>query len=213
MPTITSDHRRFELAIDRILSQYEDDLADYDNAYQEYQSSFSSTQIGEPEQGQMDGLVLATEAVNSSKYTLVIIVSAYVEAIANFYLSQKLTTDQFNAIENCKIQDKWTGLLEIVVEGYRIEPGAEMYGLLKTLVSTRNDLVHYKPKFRNEGKDVHKGSGLKHLKDDQKDRDKIRKWSKLPRKLIDNLLEYDKSYQAKVTALFSKAVSKGKKNV
>jgi hypothetical protein len=206
--TVTSNHRHFALAIEKLRLQYEREIVQYDGFMA---GKLDTIDLEKPSE---DNLEIAnewtdiSETVNSTKYALVVLIATYIEAIVNFYLSQKMTTDQFDAIERCKLVDKWSGIIGMVVPGYKLKKGKELYSSLASLITTRNGLIHHKPKVRRMRVDIHQGSKLKHLDDNtQTDRILIRRWVRLPEDLLENLLEHDDSYQAKVTENFSKPVS------
>ena len=160
MPNISSQHRHFKIAIDRIMSQYEEELKSYDSFMKKQLKSSIDIEAKIVNHGVLKEWIRISEELTSAKYSLVILASAYIEAIANFYLSQKLSKEQFEEIERKNILEKWVDGIKKANEKYQLPKGRKLYNRLKTLKTTRNDLVHHKPKYRNEGKEIHKSSKL-----------------------------------------------------
>lgn len=114
---------------------------------------------------------------------VVLFCAIYVEALANLYLSLKLTNEQFAAIERVEIAEKWASLPALLLPGYSIPRDNSLWGDLKTLVSQRNSIAHMKPRIMTGDKILHEGNLPKRIHIHAQ----IKRWDGLPSALIENL--------------------------
>ena len=197
MAKIQSQHSYFEIIIEKQYSQYQ-------NLIKKYDAFILDSQSGAADHMEKYAAFLPSfEELVGTKLSLVLIAASYIESIINFFYSHKLTAEQFNALDNAKLLDKWTGLLEIVVPGYQLNKSEELYSNLTTLINARNSITHMKPKITDGDKIKQTGNISKHFKDDQTDRVLFEKWVQLPKALLKKLWEADKSSSGRVTAFFS----------
>ena len=60
-------------------------------------------------------------------------ISAYVEAIANFYLATNMEESQFNAIERRALEDKWMKLIPMIESKFLFPKGTNVEKAFRTL--------------------------------------------------------------------------------
>jgi hypothetical protein len=121
------------------------------------------------------------------KYSIVLNIAAYVEAMVNFLLSHLMNREQFEAVDQCNVFDKWSAILPLVQRGYEFPRGGVINESLVTLIKCRNSITHMKPEMSNGDTRIHKGLNPKELRFDQSDGVLIESWYKLPKMLIDDI--------------------------
>jgi len=122
---------------------------------------------------------------------VVVFCAIYVEALANLYLSLKLTTEQFAAIDRVEIIEKWASVPSLFLPSYSIPRGRPLWGDLKTLVAQRNAIAHMKPRITARGEIVHEGNLPKKIQIHSQ----IQRWDGLPAALVENLGVHDHSLE------------------
>jgi len=78
------------------------------------------------------------------RITALVLAACCVEALANLYLAQKTTSEQFAVLERAAFLDKWVVLPSLFLPGYSLPKDQELYQDLKRLNVRRNALVHLK---------------------------------------------------------------------
>jgi hypothetical protein len=120
---------------------------------------------------------------------VIVFCAIYVEALANLYLSLKLTTVQFAAIERVEIIEKWATIPSLFLPTYSIPRSKPLWRDLKTLVAQRNAIAHMKPRITARGEIVHEGNLPKKIQIHSQ----IEHWDSLPSALVENLGVHDNS--------------------
>jgi hypothetical protein len=120
---------------------------------------------------------------------IVVFCAIYVEALANLYLSLKLTKEQFSAVDRIEIIEKWTSIPSLFLPGYSIPRGDALFGNLKTLVAQRNAVAHMQPRISAGNEIIHEGNLPKKMHI----HGLIERWDRLPDALIENLAVHDHS--------------------
>ena len=122
---------------------------------------------------------------------VIVFCAIYVEALANLYLSLKLTNEQFAAIDRVEILEKWASLPSLFLPSYSIPRDKALWGDLKTLVAQRNAIAHMKPRITARGEITHEGNLPKKIQIHAQ----IERWDRLPSSLVDNLGAHDSSLE------------------
>lgn len=130
-------------------------------------------------------------AVGEHRLKIIIFCAIYVEALANLYLSLKLTQEQFAAIDRIEIAEKWASIPSLFLASYSIPRDQALWGDLRTLIVQRNAIAHMKPRITNRDEVVHEGNLPKTIRI----HDQIIRWDKLPGALIENLRAHDQSLE------------------
>lgn len=71
--------------------------------------------------------------IQGLKYSMALNISAYVEAMANFYLANNMKESQFNAIERCTLEDKWMNLIPLIESKFLFPKGTHVEEAFKIL--------------------------------------------------------------------------------
>ena len=114
-------------------------------------------------------------------------ISAYVEAIANFYLATNMEESQFNAIERRALEDKWMKLIPMIESKFLFPKGTNVEKAFRTLKKSRNAITHMKPSIKVDGIEKHKGLNPDGISSNQEDELIIKLWIQLPNDLINSM--------------------------
>jgi len=200
MAEISALHTHFGLSIKRLYDQYLTELDHYDSLSEKFREMAPKEEI---DWDLVTSLNDVHANVTSLKYSLAVLIATFIEGVVNLYLSEKLSPEQFEAIESCKLLDKWTSIINMIEPSYALPKCERTYNLLAILISTRNSLVHMKPRIKDEKGIIQRGNNPTHLKNDHSERKLISEWVELPGKLMENLAQKDQSFAVKVTKFFS----------
>ncbi len=125
--------------------------------------------------------------IQGLKYSMALNISAYVEAMANFYLATNMKESQFNAIERCTLEDKWMNLIPMIEPKFLFPKGTHVEEAFKTLKQSRNAITHMKPSIKVDGIEKHKGLNPDRISSNQEDEHIIKLWIQLPNDLLNSM--------------------------
>ncbi len=125
--------------------------------------------------------------IQGLKYSMALNISAYVEAIANFYLATNMEESQFNAIERCTLEDKWMNLIPMIESKFLFPKGTNVEKAFRTLKKSRNAITHMKPSIKVNGIEKHKGLNPDGISSNQEDEHIIKLWIQLPNDLLNSM--------------------------
>jgi hypothetical protein len=132
-------------------------------------------------------LLSCSMEIQGLKYSIALNISAYVEAMVNFYLAANLEESQFNAIEKCTLEDKWMNIIPMIESKFLFPKGTHVDEAFKTLKQSRNAITHMKPSIKVDGIGNHKGLNPDNINSNQKDEHIIKMWIQLPNDLINSM--------------------------
>jgi hypothetical protein len=89
---------------------------------------------------------------------IVLLTNFLIEALANFYLTNKCDEEQFKTLERLSTLDKLVVIPKLLLKEYEFPKGEPLYGDLKLLLDLRTSLVHPKPKVTVNEETVHEGN-------------------------------------------------------
>ena len=89
---------------------------------------------------------------------IVLITNCLIEALANFYLTNRCDEEQFKALERLSTLDKLVAIPKLILKEYEFPKGESLYADLKNLLDLRTSLVHSKPKVTVNDETAHKGN-------------------------------------------------------
>ncbi len=183
MAELTANHKFIFREIDHQKERYEHALNEF----------FSLEQKWQEKPDDMDILILLHESssyLQGLKYSLALNISAYLEAMINFYLATNMDDNQFQTIKICSMEDKWMIILPMIEINYVFTRSGALEQGLKTLKKARNAITHMKPMIKNESNLAHKGLNPDQIKHDQTDRNDISLWIQLPSMLLSEMEKY-----------------------
>lgn len=182
-----SQRSAFEVTIARSLkSNLERYLALFSDATAYNQGTFSS------EKKRLEGFVRQFDMpLNEARLNIYLNSASLIEAAANLYLSLKTDSDLFEVFSNMNIVQKWCVAPKLLIGQYKFNKKGQLYKDLLNLKQIRNAIVHLKPETYFDGKRIHKGKNPKAIFGNH---DFCVRAANLPFKLIENLLEYDRSF-------------------
>lgn len=128
--------------------------------------------------------------LEQQRATALVLAACCVEALANLYLAQKTTPEQFAILEWAKFLDKWTVVPSLFVPGYSLAKDGELYQDLKRLNARRNALVHLKEEITRGASVLHPGSHPDAASDEHVF---IGRCRSLPERLLAHLATFDKT--------------------
>jgi len=106
----------------------------------------AESQQPDPEKGSAGTQV----GMENQAVTAVVMLVAALEAFINTEAHERLSKVMWEAIERLDVRNKWI-VVSRLATGKEWDRGKEPYQGFHKLVSLRNDLVHYKPKFDEKG--------------------------------------------------------------
>lgn len=126
--------------------------------------------------------------LDERRITLTILISSYIEAVANLYLTFALPSAAFKAVDYESVHTKWTEVPARRLPSYSVTE--KLSGDLASLVKSRNAIAHMKPEFSVGEQIIHTGNSgpLESITHDA-----IMCWSRLPLDLVNNVRCQDKS--------------------
>ncbi len=92
---------------------------------------------------------------------IVLITNCLIEALANFYLTNKCDEEQFKTLERLSTLDKLVVVPRLLLKEYEFPKGEALYEDLKLLLNLRTSLVHSKPKVTVNEETTHEGNLVK----------------------------------------------------
>jgi len=130
-----------------------------DDAVSAYQEAYEAVSRHPPltEETPNPELTLLHYTLEQRRATALVLAACCVEALANLYLAQKTTAEQFAILEWARFIEKWTVLPSLFVPGYSFPKDGELYQDLKRLNARRNALVHLKEEVSRDGTILHPG--------------------------------------------------------
>jgi hypothetical protein len=183
MAELTANHKFILQEIGYQKERYEHALSEFSRLEQKWKEKPDDMEI----------LLLLHKSSNDLqglKYSLALNISAYLEAMINFYLVTNMDANQFKAIEICSMEDKWMNILPMIETNYVFPRSGALEQGLKTLKKARNAITHMKPMIKNESNLAHKGLNPDQIKHDQTDRNDISLWIQLPSMLLSEMEKY-----------------------
>jgi hypothetical protein len=94
-------------------------------------------------------------ALEQRRATTLVLAACCHEALANLYLAQKTTSEEFAILKWTRFLEKWTVLPSLFVPNYSFPKDGELYQDLKRLSARRNALVHLKEAVSRDGATLH----------------------------------------------------------
>jgi hypothetical protein len=163
-----------------------------DDAVSAYQETHEAVSCHPPltEETATPELTLLHYALEQRRATALVLAACCVEALANLYLAQKTTPEQFAILEWARFLDKWTVLPSLFLPGYTFPKDGELYQDLKRLNARRNALVHLKEEVSRDGAVLHPGSHPDTASDENVF---IGKCRSLPDRLLAHLASFDQT--------------------
>ncbi len=131
----------------------------------------------------------STLEVHELRTLLIIESCTLIEGLANLYLSLKCDAELFSTLEKATVIEKWTTIPALLIEGYHLDKSRSTYKHLVELVKLRNSIIHPKPIVIVGGILKHKGAHSKRSNNEHK---AILSYVRLPIRLVENLIKYDK---------------------
>ena len=89
---------------------------------------------------------------------IVLLTNSLIEALANFYLTNKCDEEQFKTLERLSTLDKLVVVPKLLLKEYEFPKGEQLDGDLKLLLDLRTSLVHSKPKVTMNEETTHEGN-------------------------------------------------------
>jgi hypothetical protein len=123
--------------------------------------------------------------IEARRISVIVLSSALVEYVANFFLCIKCDSKQFDKLDKKPLAEKWKAIPKQFNPAYCLESGLE--NDLKQLIARRKSIVHAKPMISIDDDGRHKGN-LPEVELDE--HDFIGRCTTLPYKLVKNLLNY-----------------------
>jgi hypothetical protein len=131
---------------------------------------------------------LYDSTIEQYRISVIVLCSALVECVINFYLSTKCDANKFKKLDRLGFFKKWAEAPKEFVAAYDLSPKSELAVDLEKLINRRNVIVHAKPTMSIDGDNRHQGNNPAVALDEN---DFIGRCASLPLRLIDNLLQYD----------------------
>jgi len=119
-----------------------------------------------------------------------VLAACCVEALANLYLAQKTTSEEFAILKWTRFIEKWTVLPSLFVPNYSFPKDGELYQDLKRLSARRNALVYLKEAVSRDGAALHPGLHPDVASDESVF---IGRCQSLPDRLLEHLASFDKT--------------------
>ena len=135
----------------------------------------------------LNKLTSSSKELQGLKYSIALNISAYVEAMANFYLANIMEDGRFKEIERCSLEDKWMHIIPMVEPDFLFPKGTTVEEAFKTLKKSRNAITHMKPSIKVDGVDKHKGLNPDEISSNQEDERIIKRWIQLPNDLLNSM--------------------------
>jgi hypothetical protein len=89
---------------------------------------------------------------------IILLTNSLIEALANFYLTNKCDEEQFKTLERLSTLDKLVVVPKLLLKQYEFPKDEELYYDLKLLLDLRTSLVHPKPRVTVNEATTHKGN-------------------------------------------------------
>ncbi len=183
MGRVTANHRYIYREIGFQRDTYLEVLEQYEKAFQAWVDD-----KGDFESGRLP--MELSQRLQGIKFSIVINVAAFVEAMINFHLSNSLSSEQFQKIERKPPAKKWLAEFNRIDKRFSIDTGTEPYHLVEKLFETRNSIMHMKPTILDENKqEVHRGLNPQAICTQQDDKALILSWNELPNSLLKRMEE------------------------
>jgi hypothetical protein len=129
---------------------------------------------------------LHNSTIEQYRISVIVLCSALVEYVINFYLSTKCDAKKFKKLDELGFFKKWLETPKEFVPAYKLPLRLAID--LKKLINRRNVIVHAKPAMSIDGDNRHQGNHPPVALDEN---DFICRCASLPLRLFDNLLRSD----------------------
>lgn len=127
--------------------------------------------------------------IERHRLPVIILTCTLLESLANFYICTKCDANLFSKLEMKRTLTKWTEVPKRFVPTYSCPLGVVTD--LEHLLERRNTIIHAKPLISIDGDNRHAGNEPTIKVDEH---EFMKASSTLPQRLIENLLQYDRSF-------------------
>jgi hypothetical protein len=163
-----------------------------DDAINEFEEIYKEMSKYPPltEESATPELTMLHYKLEQRRATAIVLAACCVEAVANLYLANKTSPEQFGILEWAKFMDKWIIIPSFFIPNYTFPKNGVLYQDLKRLNTLRNTIVHLKEEVTQAGTVLHRGSQIIPASDEHLF---IGRCRTLPEKLLSHVAHYDKT--------------------
>jgi hypothetical protein len=193
MSKVSANHKALYRSIKLQKQAYDELVNEYDQKEDEWKTNTENFDV-------ITNLFDIKEKLKGTKYALVLIVAAYIEAMINHHFSLKASSNR--ALE-ANFMEKWTNELQKLHPGYSLLSSDDVYQTLDALKKERNAITHMKPEVENSGSVVKPGFNPSKVDDENVDRLWIEKFVTLPKDLVDHMEKTIPEHELRGIKVFS----------